>query len=68
MMNLARQMYAAMDGILCTTDDPGGRRVSRSAFASGIAVPQELAIAGFAARRIGQIVTPAAGKRPDPAL
>jgi len=57
MMNLARQMYAAMDGILCTNDDLAVG-VLQECLASGIAVPQELAIAGFHGLEIGQIVTP----------
>lgn len=57
MMNLARQMYAAMDGILCTNDDLAVG-VLQECLASGIAVPQELAIAGFNGLEIGQIVTP----------
>ncbi len=56
MMNLARQMYAAMDGILCTNDDLAVG-VLQECLASGIAVPQELAIAGFHGLEIGQIVT-----------
>lgn len=67
MMNLARQMYAAMDGILCTNDDTAVG-VLQECLVSGIAVPQELAIAGFHGLGDWPDRHPAAGKRPDPAL
>ncbi|WP_181960009.1 substrate-binding domain-containing protein, partial [Klebsiella pneumoniae] len=57
MMTLARQMYADMDGILCTNDDLAVG-VLQECLASGISVPQELAIAGFHGLEIGQIVSP----------
>lgn len=66
MMNLARQMYAAMDGILCTNDD------------LAVGVLQECLASGIACRRScdrrfswpGDWPDrhPAAGKRPDPTL
>ncbi|WP_131026276.1 LacI family DNA-binding transcriptional regulator [Klebsiella variicola] len=57
MMTLARQMYADMDGILCTNDDLAVG-VLQECLASGISVPLELAIAGFHGLEIGQIVSP----------
>ncbi len=50
-------MYADMDGILCTNDDLAVG-VLQECLASGISVPQELAIAGFHGLEIGQIVSP----------
>ncbi len=57
MMNLARQMYAAMDGILCTNVMTGGGRVT------GVPCIGYRGAAGAGDRRfhgleIGQIVTP----------
>ncbi|UWM64892.1 LacI family DNA-binding transcriptional regulator [Enterobacter sp. CP102] len=57
MMTLARQMYADMDGILCTNDDLAVG-VLQECLASGIRVPQTLAIAGFHGLEIGQVVSP----------
>lgn len=57
MMTLARQMYPAMDGILCTNDDLAVG-VLRECHASGIKVPEQLAIAGFHGLEIGQVTTP----------
>lgn len=57
MMTLARQMYKEMDGILCTNDDLAVG-VLQECLASGIKVPQEMAIAGFHGLEIGQIITP----------
>ncbi|MCU6664655.1 MAG: LacI family DNA-binding transcriptional regulator [Silvania sp.] len=57
MMTLARQMYKEMDGILCTNDDLAVG-VLQECIASGIKVPQEMAIAGFHGLEIGQIITP----------
>ncbi|CAM4213507.1 MULTISPECIES: substrate-binding domain-containing protein [Lelliottia] len=57
MMTLARQMYASMDAILCTNDDLAVG-VLQECIASGIAIPQEMAIAGFHGLEIGQIVSP----------
>ncbi|VED54188.1 LacI family transcriptional regulator [Raoultella terrigena] len=57
MMTLARQMYARMDGILCTNDDLAVG-VLQECLASGINVPEELAIAGFHGLEIGQIISP----------
>lgn len=57
MMTLARQMYKQMDGILCTNDDLAVG-VLQECIASGIKVPQEMAIAGFHGLEIGQIITP----------
>lgn len=57
MMTLARQMYASMDGILCTNDDLAVG-VLQECMASGIAIPQEMAIAGFHGLEIGQVVSP----------
>ncbi|MCU6670055.1 LacI family DNA-binding transcriptional regulator [Enterobacteriaceae bacterium H4N4] len=57
MMTLARQMYKQMDGILCTNDDLAVG-VLQECIASGINVPQEMAIAGFHGLEIGQIITP----------
>lgn len=57
MMTLARQMYASMDGILCTNDDLAVG-VLQECLASGIRVPEEMAIAGFHGLEIGQIVSP----------
>ncbi|MEG1209883.1 MAG: LacI family DNA-binding transcriptional regulator [Leclercia sp.] len=57
MMTLARQMYKEMDGILCTNDDLAVG-VLQECIASGIRVPQEMAIAGFHGLEIGQVITP----------
>ncbi|WP_421550744.1 LacI family DNA-binding transcriptional regulator [Kluyvera intermedia] len=57
MMTLARQMYKEMDAILCTNDDLAVG-VLQECLASGISVPQEMAIAGFHGLEIGQIVSP----------
>ncbi|ADO49921.1 LacI family DNA-binding transcriptional regulator [[Enterobacter] lignolyticus] len=57
MMTLGRQMYADMDGILCTNDDLAVG-VLQECLASGIRVPQTLAIAGFHGLEIGQVVSP----------
>ncbi|WP_297202322.1 LacI family DNA-binding transcriptional regulator [uncultured Pluralibacter sp.] len=57
MMTLARQMYPGMDGILCTNDDLAVG-VLRECHASGIKVPEQLAIAGFHGLEIGQVTTP----------
>lgn len=57
MMTLARQMYADMDGILCTNDDLAVG-VLQECLASGIRVPQTLAIAGFHGLEIGLVVSP----------
>lgn len=57
MMTLARQMYPKMDGILCTNDDLAVG-VLQECLASGIAVPGNIAIAGFHGLEIGQVTTP----------
>lgn len=57
MMTMARQMYPDMDGILCTNDDLAVG-VLQECLAAGIAVPQEMAIAGFHGLEIGQVTTP----------
>ena len=57
MMTLARQMYADMDGILCTNDDLAVG-VLQECLASGIKVPADMAIAGFHGLEIGQIISP----------
>jgi len=57
MMTLARQMYPEMDGILCTNDDLAVG-VLQECLAAGIAVPREIAIAGFHGLEIGQVTTP----------
>lgn len=57
MMTLARQMYKEMDAILCTNDDLAVG-VLQECIASGITVPQEMAIAGFHGLEIGQVVSP----------
>lgn len=57
MMTLARQMYPDMDGILCTNDDLAVG-VLQECVASGIAVPEQVAIAGFHGLEIGQVTTP----------
>ena len=57
MMTLARQMYADMDGILCTNDDLAVG-VLQECLARGISVPSQMAIAGFHGLEIGQGTTP----------
>ena len=57
MMTLARQMYADMDGILCTNDDLAVG-VLQECLARGISVPSQMAIAGFHGLEIGQVTTP----------
>ena len=57
MMTLARQMYASMDAILCTNDDLAVG-VLQECLASGVRVPETLAIAGFHGLEIGQIISP----------
>jgi DNA-binding LacI/PurR family transcriptional regulator len=67
MMNLARQMYAAMDGILCTNDDLAVG-VLQECLASGIAVPAGTGDSGFSRSGDWSDSHPAAGKRSDPVL
>lgn len=57
MMTLARQMYPDLDGILCTNDDLAVG-VLQECVASGIRVPENMAIAGFHGLEIGQVTTP----------
>ncbi|NIF23874.1 MULTISPECIES: LacI family DNA-binding transcriptional regulator [Pantoea] len=57
MMTLARQMYPEIDGILCTNDDLAVG-VLQECRASGIRVPEQMAIAGFHGLDIGQVTTP----------
>lgn len=57
MMTLAGQLYPDMDGILCTNDDLAVG-VLRECLAAGIAVPEQMSIAGFHGLEIGQVTTP----------
>lgn len=57
MMTLARQIYPQIDGVLCTNDDLAVG-VLQECLASGVKVPEDIAIAGFHGLEIGQIVNP----------
>ncbi|KAA8998901.1 LacI family DNA-binding transcriptional regulator [Affinibrenneria salicis] len=57
MLALARQMYPQMDAIFCTNDDIAVG-VLQECLNLSIAVPQQMAIAGFHGLDIGQATTP----------